>query len=914
MSDPRPDELTKFINALTETAPDGYEPWLFRCEPQGKDPKLSYGSWKEESARMTVDEAVDWMRGGGNVGIAATADGPLVNVDVDDDEETTLGDVKDTLLVRSRSRTGFHAIYFEADNCEEIPNIPTENAGEVRANWQYVVAPGSYVPADDPEALPPEEQDMAGYYTVLEDRPPARISLDQLPQVFLNHHQQGGEADVDPDDMPGTQLDDFDDAGPDDDDTDRTSESELFDLSARDVVLSEHGSVNVGDRWEAMFHGSTTGANMSFSSKGLINCWRHNVTHNGLQALAVLSDYNGGCRDVGAGHRNSNAGSSCLKGERGAHIWHCWKYAKKNGYIPDDDPVPYTAMLHLARTEGICAATDIPTSSEESLPGDAYDSVLEIIEDKHGLAPGRQETDEFADTDDGLGTPKELIAENSDEYDSADEVPDDIFTGDGGEDSTTDESGDSGDDDDSPPDWGTIYSGYQSAGNADEMLGPRYDASRRLLTDDHFRTLVENDALYWYDPDLGIYVDEGEEKLRETLDRELREQFKTHEIGEIAAKIRARTTIGQAEMGGPDQHVCVSNGVLEITPTDIMRYDHNPEHEFLARASTEYDPDATAPRWQEFLDESVSSRTDRRKLQEFAGYLLMHWALPYHRALFLVGPTASGKSTFLDTLRTMLGDQKGDQCVASLTPQEMTSERFSGAELHGAWANIRNDIPDELIENVGNFKEIIGGDPIKAERKYHEPFKFQPNAKHAFSANKLPEASVDDRAFYRRILLVSFPTETPADERDPNLDEKLQAEHPGVLNWALEGLQRLMSQGGFTGDRDPAITEDTWQQWSNTVKRFDDECLREETGGELPSSDVWEAYLDYCETEGIPTRDRQQEVTKALKKLGYQTDRDYINGSRTRLVRGAKFSARGEKHRDGEFEPEEGDQSGLYNF
>jgi len=88
-----------------------------------------------------------------------------------------------------------------------------------------------------------------------------------------------------------------------------------------------------------------------------------------------------------------------------------------------------------------------------------------------------------------------------------------------------------------------------------------------------------------------------------------------------------------------------------------------------------------------------------------------------------------------------------------------------------------------------------------------------------------------------------------------------------------------------------------------------------ETGdGEVPSSDVWEAYLDYCEVEGIPTRDRQQEVTKELKKLGFNTGRAYINGTRRRIVSGAEFSPRGEKHRDAEFEPEDGDQSGLYNF
>jgi putative DNA primase/helicase len=519
-------------------------------------------------------------------------------------------------------------------------------------------------------------------------------------------------------------------------------------------------------------------------------------------------------------------------------------------------------------------------------------------------------------------TPKELVAEHSDEYDSPEDVPDDLFTGAGETATDGGADGDSGgetqaDDtagDDAPPDWGSIYAGYQGADDADAMLGPRYDASRRLLHDEHFRTLIENDALFWYDPALGIYLGEGEERLRETLDRNLREQFKTNESREIAAKVRARTTVRQSTMGGPDQHICVANGVLEVSPDGITMHDHNPQFNFLARASTEYDPDAEAPRWQQFLDESLSSQTDRRKLQEFAGYMLMHWTLPYHRALFLVGPTASGKSTFLDTLRTLLGDDKGDQCVASLTPQEMTSERFSGAELHGAWANIRNDIPDELIENVGQFKEIIGGDPIKAEEKYKDPFKFEPTAKHAFSANKLPEASVDDRAFYRRILLVAFPTETPVEDRDPALDEKLQAEHAGVLNWAIEGLQRLMTQGGFTGDRDPAITEDTWRKWSNTVKRFADKCLHETGDGEIPSSDVWEAYLDYCEVEGIPTRDRKQEVTKELKKLGFNTGRAYINGSQQRVVAGAEFSPRGEKHSTGDFEPEDGDQSGLYNF
>jgi len=147
MSDPRPEEFRRFHDLLVEHAPDGYTPWYFRVREGSKAPATKYGSWKDDDARLSVDEAAAWMEDGGNVGVAGTAADELVNVDIDDEDETTADDLKQTLIARSRSRTGVHAWYFAAPG-EEIPNIPTDDAGEVRANWQYVVAPGSYVETD----------------------------------------------------------------------------------------------------------------------------------------------------------------------------------------------------------------------------------------------------------------------------------------------------------------------------------------------------------------------------------------------------------------------------------------------------------------------------------------------------------------------------------------------------------------------------------------------------------------------------------------------------------------------------------------------------------------------------------------------------------------------------------------------
>jgi len=103
----------------------------------------------------------------------------------------------------------------------------------------------------------------------------------------------------------------------------------------------------------------------------------------------------------------------------------------------------------------------------------------------------------------------------------------------------------------------------------------------------------------------------------------------------------------------------------------------------------------------------------------------------------------------------------------------------------------------------------VTGDPIKAERKGKPLFHFRPTAKHIFSANQLPNAEEDNGAFYRRILLVPFPTTIPREQRDKSLGDKLQSELPGILNWALDGLFRLLSQDGFTGDLSVRETAET---------------------------------------------------------------------------------------------------------
>lgn len=350
---PKPEALLLFIDCLMKTAPPDYKPWLFRCGKHSKVPATEYGSWKDEKNRLIVDEAIEWMLAGGNIGIAGMEDDPLVNVDLDGGG-VRKEILKPTLTSRSRSRTGMHAFFFSEQ--PKPPNIPTDNDGEVRCRGQYVVAPGSYVPTS-PNEVPKEYRSTAGYYTVEDARPPAWITYDDLPEVFRRAYEERQKKDE-------PQRQSFDPK------QGNGRSSALFTITAEDVLRREVGNKKPSERWGSIFHDSKTEANMSISTKGLLHCWRHNVSHNGLQALTVLSGYMS-CLAVGTPHKGGN---SNITGNDGA-IFHAWLYAKQHGYIPEDDPIPVRAMHYIAKKY-----LNYTAKVGELLPHDIYRQVLEIVE------------------------------------------------------------------------------------------------------------------------------------------------------------------------------------------------------------------------------------------------------------------------------------------------------------------------------------------------------------------------------------------------------------------------------------------------------------------------------------------------------------------------------------------------------
>lgn len=371
-----PNEFARFHKMLIDA---GIEPSYLKLSPQSKDP-IPGVSWKKNLVTFRV--AMKWLSQGGNVGIAGTPKDGMCIIDNDDPARVT--DVKLTLTCTSRTRMGTHTFYITND----VPatsihddtakmNISTNEYGEMRNLYQYVVCAGSYVPCTQKEyeLIPDAEKHNAGRYSITDERPLSSITYDEIPQVFKDciEHQR----DIDNAKVAKKHIDA---------ERPRTnnkhSQSALYDLSMGDVLnVNPNGII----RFPSPFHGSDTGKNTSLMERGsLVNCWRHNVTHTPLTALAILAGV-GSCNELGYGHNGH--GVSGLDMDDGETVYTMWTYAKDNGIIPKDDPIPTKALVWWGINKGLCKKSDLTDGWK--IPPNKYKLIM-VMMGLAGIKHGRR--------------------------------------------------------------------------------------------------------------------------------------------------------------------------------------------------------------------------------------------------------------------------------------------------------------------------------------------------------------------------------------------------------------------------------------------------------------------------------------------------------------------------------------------
>jgi P4 family phage/plasmid primase-like protien len=341
--------------------------------------------------------------------------------------------------------------------------------------------------------------------------------------------------------------------------------------------------------------------------------------------------------------------------------------------------------------------------------------------------------------------------------------------------------------------------------------------------------------------DLGLFYTKVDKKTEESVYVPI--QVSATNYDKIVRSIRAaafETLTPQYAIACDNVVVAVNDSMDGITVRPLDR-----DYHITAHLPFAYDVLATAPRFLAILNRLFESdapdEQNRKKalIQEFYGACVFGLASRFQRCLIMHGPGGNGKSTLQEIMKRFVFT--GDNCCA-VSPMRW-HEEFSVVGLRDKRLNSVEELPSSgklLASDI--FKQVVGGSEIQARKLYQDSTKFNATCGHVFSTNTFPRISDQSQGFWRRILLVSCNTSVESGISIDELLDGLEKEAPGILNWCIEGAERLLRNRAYTLPESHHKDLDEWRIGTEPVREFIRDATRVDETKKTRARDLWEAY------------------------------------------------------------------------
>lgn len=364
------------------------------------------------------------------------------------------------------------------------------------------------------------------------------------------------------------------------------------------------------------------------------------------------------------------------------------------------------------------------------------------------------------------------------------------------------------------------------------------------------------------------------------------EQAMTQHIPRLNRSRRAEVlayldiSIDKSTIHSNAEWIAFTNGLYNINTMEFR--DFTPEIIITNLIPHEYNPNAYSEVVDTLFDKvAVNDEQIKMLLEEMIGACFYRRAL-LRKCFILTGGKRNGKSTFLDMLTAVLGEEN----TTAMDVHDF-NDKFKKAELFGKLANFGDDIGDEFISDPAVLKILASGGRLNAEKKGKDPFNYSSYATLIFSANDVPRIKDKTGAVIDRLIFVPFNAyfDENSPDFDPDIEYKLREEVclEYVILLGLKGLRRVLDNRKFTTSSKGLKELKEYEETNNPLLLFLKDLEIEVDVLYQPTSKVFRQYSEFCLSNGFKSIS-QIELTKQIKKkYGYDTIQKRVDGQRVRI-------------------------------
>jgi len=368
-------------------------------------------------------------------------------------------------------------------------------------------------------------------------------------------------------------------------------------------------------------------------------------------------------------------------------------------------------------------------------------------------------------------------------------------------------------------------------------------------------------TFYRYNGDTGIYEIESPDAIRSKISTRMLEASRQANVFDLQKK-RTATTLnnviahlrGTVEQRGAFTErrkvIHLANGVMVFIGSDADLRPFSPEYRSRHRSPIAFDENATCER---FLNELVLPAVhpeDVELLQKFAGMMLLGDNRA-QRLLILDGEGGRGKTQFANVMQGLVGMPN----VTQLRTKHL-AERFELYRFLKKTLLVGVDVEADFLSTKGAavLKGLVGGDWHDAEQKGGTgSFQVQGNFNVLITSNARLRVRLqgDLSAWKRRLTIVRYEAPPPA-RKIPDFGAFLvRTEGSGILNWALVGAQKLLSEipdggGDMVLTRRQHEIVDSLLAESDSLRHFLQDCLVVDEHRDVTVTELVEGYAAYC--------------------------------------------------------------------